>query len=66
MKPQAAVEGRSVPPAQTEPTSREAEGGDLLERVLSRDNMSAALRRVQRNGGAPGVDVPAEAPVPVL
>ncbi len=56
VKPQGAAEGRSVPPAQTEPTSREAEAGDLLERVLSKDNMTAALRRVQRNGGAPGVD----------
>jgi RNA-directed DNA polymerase len=28
----------------------------LWERIVSRDNLMAALRRVQRNGGAPGVD----------
>lgn len=35
-------------------TQHEAEG--LWERTISRDNLMAALRRVQRNGGAPGVD----------
>jgi RNA-directed DNA polymerase len=35
-------------------TQHEAEG--LWERIVSRDNLMAALRRVQRNGGAPGVD----------
>jgi len=35
-------------------TQHEAEG--LWERIISRDNLMAALRRVQRNGGAPGVD----------
>ena len=29
---------------------------DLLEQVLARDNMWAALRRVKRNGGSAGVD----------
>jgi group II intron reverse transcriptase/maturase len=29
---------------------------DLLERVLEKGNMVAALSRVERNGGAPGVD----------
>jgi group II intron reverse transcriptase/maturase len=29
---------------------------DLLEQVLARDNMRAALRRVKRNGGSAGVD----------
>ena len=32
------------------------EGEGLWERIVSRDNLMAALRRVQRNGGAPGVD----------
>jgi retron-type reverse transcriptase len=35
-------------------TQHEAEG--LWERAIGRDNLMAALRRVQSNGGAPGVD----------
>ena len=35
-------------------TQHEEEG--LWEQIFSRDNLMAALRRVQRNGGAPGVD----------
>jgi RNA-directed DNA polymerase len=35
-------------------TQHEAEG--LWERIVSRDNLMAALRRVRSNGGAPGVD----------
>jgi group II intron reverse transcriptase/maturase len=35
-------------------TAQHEEG--LLERVLKRENMLNALKRVQRNGGAPGVD----------
>jgi group II intron reverse transcriptase/maturase len=35
-------------------TQQEAEG--LWERIFSRDNLMVALKRVQRNGGAPGVD----------
>ncbi len=35
-------------------TQHEAEG--LWERTISRDNLMAALRKVQSNGGAPGVD----------
>ncbi|BAD39271.1 group II intron-encoding maturase variant [Symbiobacterium thermophilum IAM 14863] len=32
-----------------------------MERVVARENMLAALKRVERNGGAPGVDgVPTE------
>jgi RNA-directed DNA polymerase len=37
-----------------EMTQHEGEG--LWERIISRDNLMAALRRVQSNGGAPGVD----------
>jgi len=32
------------------------ETGELWERIFSRGNLYAALERVQRNGGAPGVD----------
>ena len=35
-------------------TQHEAEG--TWERVFSRDNLMTALKRVQKNGGAPGVD----------
>lgn len=35
-------------------TQHEAEG--MWEQIFSRDNLMAALKRVQRNGGAPGVD----------
>ena len=35
-------------------TQHEAEG--MWERIISRDNLMAALKRVQSNGGAPGVD----------
>ena len=39
--------------------SREAEekdGADLLEKVLSRDNLNRAYKRVKANKGASGVD----------
>jgi retron-type reverse transcriptase len=29
---------------------------DLLERILSRENLVRALRKVERNTGSPGVD----------
>ena len=35
-------------------TQQEGEG--LWERIFSRENLIAALKRVERNGGAPGVD----------
>ena len=35
-------------------TQHEAEG--MWERIISRENLMAALRRVQSNGGVPGVD----------
>ena len=56
VKPRGAAGGPSVTPVQAEEASRGGSGSDLLERVLARDNMLAALRRVERNGGAPGVD----------
>jgi group II intron reverse transcriptase/maturase len=33
-----------------------AEGGSVWERVLERQNLLAALKRVEANGGAPGID----------
>ena len=42
--------------ARTEELVHEAQGTDLLERALERGNMQRALRRVERNRGAPGVD----------
>jgi group II intron reverse transcriptase/maturase len=42
--------------ARTEELSHEEQGTDLLERALERGNMQRALKRVERNRGAPGVD----------
>lgn len=45
-------------PSAAQGTVTAHEGGEdaLLERVLERENLLRALRRVERNGGAPGVD----------
>lgn len=56
VKPQGTTGGPSAPPVQAEEASRGGSGSDLLERVLARENMLAALGRVEQNGGAPGVD----------
>src|SRR5579864_600240 len=42
--------------AQSTGTAHEGGEGTLLEAVLERSNMLRALQRVERNGGAPGVD----------
>ena len=35
---------------------KEADGADLLERILSRENLNKAYKRVRANKGAPGID----------
>ncbi len=35
---------------------REQDGADLLEKILSRDNLNRAYKRVKANKGAPGID----------
>ena len=34
----------------------ETDGTDLLERILNRDNLNRAYKRVKANKGAPGID----------
>jgi len=56
VKPPTTSGGPSAPPARAESESRGGPGTDLMERVVERDNLFAALRRVERNKGAAGVD----------
>jgi len=61
VKPQGAAGGPSPSSAQGGTTPREGWDGGLMEQVVARGNMLAALKRVERNGGAPGVDgIPTE------
>lgn len=61
MKPQGPVGGRSLPSAQTGRAPCGDAESSLMERVVARGNMLAALKRVERNRGAPGVDgIPTE------
>jgi len=46
----------SMYPAQTKGKSHGEQNNDLMEEVLSRQNMLKALRRVEKNEGAPGID----------
>lgn len=46
----------SMYPAQTKGKSHGEQNNDLTEEVLSRQNMLKALRRVEKNRGAPGID----------
>lgn len=55
VKPSGPAGGSSVSPARTRGRATEAEG-DLLERILERENLLRALKRVERNRGAAGVD----------
>jgi group II intron reverse transcriptase/maturase len=57
VKPEAPREERSGFPVPGEAEPHPAvETGDLWEKFLSRENLTAALRRVEQNAGAPGVD----------
>lgn len=55
MKPEDPRRERSDPPAPADDGTHPAEAS-LWERTLSRENLASALRRVERNKGAPGVD----------
>jgi RNA-directed DNA polymerase len=46
----------SFSPAQTRVTTREENCTHLMEQVVERQNMLSALRRVETNKGAPGID----------
>ncbi|TLN00088.1 group II intron reverse transcriptase/maturase [bacterium] len=46
----------SFTPAQTKETTREASSTQLMEKVVEKQNMLLALRRVEFNKGAPGID----------
>jgi RNA-directed DNA polymerase len=56
VKPEAPREERSGPPAPRNAEPHPAATGELWEEFLSRENLAAALRRVEQNAGAPGVD----------
>lgn len=56
VKPQGTAGGQSAPSAQPERPSPEPRFVALLEQMVERNNMREALKRVERNDGAPGVD----------
>jgi RNA-directed DNA polymerase len=56
VKPEAPREERSGPPAPGESEPHSADATDLWEECFSRENLAAALRRVEQNAGAPGTD----------
>jgi group II intron reverse transcriptase/maturase len=56
VKPEAPREEQSGFPAPGTANPHPAATGELWEKFLSRGNLAAALRRVERNAGAPGVD----------
>ena len=56
MKPDVSPPERSIDPAPDDTAAHPAEAGSLWERFLSRGNLAEALRRVERNAGAPGID----------
>ena len=43
-------------PVQTKDKSHGEQNNDLMEEVVSRQNMLKALRGVEKNKGAPGID----------
>ena len=46
----------SIYPAQTKGKFHREQNNDLMEEVLSRQNMLKTLRRVKKNKGAPGIN----------
>lgn len=56
VNPRGTEEGPSLPAARNGTPSPEATAYPLLEKMLERDNMIRAYKRVVANGGAPGVD----------
>ncbi|MGH2991211.1 MAG: group II intron reverse transcriptase/maturase [Solirubrobacterales bacterium] len=56
MKPEAPREEQSGFPAPDESAPHPAATEGLWERLLSRENLAAAIRRVELNAGAPGID----------
>jgi RNA-directed DNA polymerase len=56
VKPEDHRPERSSDPAPDDTAAHPAEAGSLWEMFLSRGNLAEALRRVERNAGAPGID----------
>lgn len=56
MKPEGSRPERSHDPAPDDTTAHPADAGSLWEQFLSRGNLAEALRRVEQNAGAPGID----------
>ena len=56
VKPQGTAGGPSAPSAQPERPSPGSRFEALLEQMVERNNMLGALKLVEKNGGAPGVD----------
>jgi len=48
--------GRSDEAPKTAHDSKRSGASSLMEAVVDRDNLKAALKRVKRNGGSPGID----------
>lgn len=61
VKPQGPAGGPSSSPARSGESPRGDNDSGLMERVVERNNMLAALKRVEQNGGAAGIDgIPTE------
>ena len=56
MKPEDVRSERSSDPAPDGTAAHPADAGDLWEQFLARENLAEALRRVEQNAGAPGID----------
>ena len=56
MKPDVSPPERSSDPAPDGTAAHPANAGDLWEQLLARGNLAEALRRVEQNAGAAGID----------